>query len=98
MSGASFELDMAEANYLFAAIKAAGRNLRPLMNEIGSALEDSTRQRFRTERSRMESAGHRSARSGAPRKQSAAWLRASSRCAAICSTACDTRPAATACP
>lgn len=51
MSGASFELDMAEANYLFAAIKAAGRNLRPLMNEIGSALEDSTRQRFRTERS-----------------------------------------------
>ena len=51
MSSASFELDMAEANYLFAAIKAAGRNLRPLMNEIGSALEDSTRQRFRTERS-----------------------------------------------
>lgn len=51
MSSTSFELDMAEANYLFAAIKAAGRNLRPLMNEIGSALEDSTRQRFRTERS-----------------------------------------------
>lgn len=51
MSSASFELDMAEANYLFAAIKAAGRNLRPLMNEIGSALEDSTRQRFRAERS-----------------------------------------------
>lgn len=53
MSGASFkiEVDDAEARYLFAAIRARGRNPRPLLQEIGSVLEDSTRQRFRSETS-----------------------------------------------
>ena len=51
MAGASFTVDIAEATYMFAAIKAKGRNLRPLMTEIGSALEDSTRQRFKSQRS-----------------------------------------------
>lgn len=51
MAGASFALDMAEASAMFAAIRARGRNLRPLMTEIGAALEASTRKRFRSERS-----------------------------------------------
>lgn len=51
MSGATFTLDMAEASAMFAAIRARGRKHRPLMVEIGSALEDSTRKRFRSERS-----------------------------------------------
>lgn len=53
MSGASFEAtaDLAEVAFIFAQIKAAGRSQRPLMSEIGAALEDSTRKRFASERS-----------------------------------------------
>lgn len=49
MAGVTMHLDLAEALAMFARIRAAGRNLRPLMTEIGSELEDSTRQRFRSE-------------------------------------------------
>lgn len=51
MAGASFDTDLRTAAHMFDQIKAAGRNMRPLMAEIGSVLEDSTRQRFRTQRS-----------------------------------------------
>lgn len=52
MAGASFkaELDDTEARHLFAEIKARGLNPRPVLNEIGSVLEQSTRDRFKTER------------------------------------------------
>ena len=39
MSGASFELDMAEANYLFAAIEAAGFTVREIGNSECAKLD-----------------------------------------------------------
>lgn len=52
MSGASasFHLDDAEAKRMFQRIREWGANARPVLNEIGSILEDSSRKRFETER------------------------------------------------
>lgn len=52
MSGAAFkvELDDAKVQRIFARLTASASNLTPLFAEIGSALEESTRQRFTTER------------------------------------------------
>lgn len=51
MAGASFEVDLRTAAHLFDRIKAAGRSMQPLMAEIASVMEDSTRQRFRSQQS-----------------------------------------------
>lgn len=42
------ELEMAEAAETFRKLAAAGANLRPLMQEIGEALAETTKQRFQT--------------------------------------------------
>lgn len=48
MAGASFkvEIEDSQARAMFARLLRAGVNMKPLFTEIGSALEDSTRQRF----------------------------------------------------
>lgn len=53
MAGASYrlEIDDSEVRAMFARLAASGANMRPLFVEIGSAMEDSTRARFRTQRS-----------------------------------------------
>lgn len=51
MAGASFkvEIEDSQARAMFARLLRAGVNMKPLFTEIGSALEDSTKQRMREE-------------------------------------------------
>jgi phage virion morphogenesis protein len=51
MAGASFkvEIEDSQARAMFARLLRAGVNMKPLFTEIGSALEDSTKQRMRAE-------------------------------------------------
>jgi phage virion morphogenesis protein len=52
MAGASmdFSFDDSEALAMFARLRERGRSPRPVLNEIGSVLEQSARDRFKSER------------------------------------------------
>lgn len=49
MAGATVSVDVREVTSALAAMRAAGRNLRPLMLEIGEEEVQSTRARFRSQ-------------------------------------------------